>query len=120
MHRLELSFSKDYVSGDCGQVQPRSILEAAERLRLEQRQQLAHAPRGWRENCAMKAQEHTQAMLEWWRSAGVERADLAVHRPDGVMIWHRSRPLLSLPLAWARAENVRSAEVYVRAARGEA
>ncbi|MCP3962143.1 MAG: hypothetical protein GY719_30235 [bacterium] len=68
----------------------------------------------------MNAKEQTHAMLEWWRRAGVERADLAVHRADGVMIWHRSRALERLPLGWARAENIRSAEIYVRAARGEA
>ena len=68
----------------------------------------------------MNANRQTRAMLEWWRRAGVDRADLAVHRADGVMIWHRSRALERLPLAWARAENLRSAEVYVRAARGEA
>ena len=67
----------------------------------------------------MKAKQQTQAMLRWWHSAGVGRADLAVHRADGAMIWHRSRALEQLPLAWARAENARSAEVYVRAARGE-
>ena len=67
----------------------------------------------------MRAQQQTQAMLRWWHSAGVERADLAVRRADGAMIWHRSRALDQLPLGWARAENVRSAEVYVRPARGE-
>ena len=58
-------------------------------------------------------------MLRWWHSAGVERADLAVRRADGAMIWHRSRALEQLPLRWARAENVRAADVYVRPARGE-
>ena len=67
----------------------------------------------------MKAKQQTHAMLRWLRSAGVDRADLAVHRTDGAMIWHRSRALDQLPLRWARAENVRSAEVYVRPARGE-
>jgi hypothetical protein len=67
----------------------------------------------------MKAQQQTHAMLRWLHSAGVERADLAVHRADGAMIWHRWRAIDQLPLRWARAENVRSAEVYVRPARGE-
>ena len=67
----------------------------------------------------MQAQQQTHAMLHWWHSARVERADLAVLRSDGAMIWHRSRALEQLPLGWARAENVRAAEVYVRPARGE-
>lgn len=67
----------------------------------------------------MKAKQQTQAMLRWWHSAGVTRADLAVRRADEAMIWHRSQVLDQLPLGWARAENVRSADVYVRAARGE-
>jgi hypothetical protein len=36
------------------------------------------------------------------------------------MIWHRDLATASLPLAWARAENVRRGEVYVRPARGYA
>ncbi len=68
----------------------------------------------------MKAKQQTHAMLRWWHSVGIERADLAVHRADGAMIWHRSRALEHLPLAWARAQNARAAEVYVRPARGEA
>lgn len=68
----------------------------------------------------MTAQEHTQWMLRWWRDAGIERADLAVMRRPSCMIWHHDLPLDSLPLAWARAENVDQAEVYVRPARGRA
>ncbi len=68
----------------------------------------------------MKAKQQTHAMLQWLHSVGIERADLAVHRTDGAMIWHSSRTLEQLPLAWARAQNVRTAEIYVRPARGEA
>lgn len=57
-------------------------------------------------------------MLRSWTRAGILRVDLAVLRPDGAMIWHRDRPPEALPLAWARAENVRRAEVYARPARG--
>jgi hypothetical protein len=57
-------------------------------------------------------------MLRAWRRAGVLRVDLAVRRPNGAMIWHRDLPSDTLPLAWLRAENVRSAEVYARPARG--
>ncbi len=67
----------------------------------------------------MKAQQHTHAMLRWLHRAGVGRADLAVLRADRAMIWHRSRAIDQLPLGWARAENVRCAEVYVRPARDE-
>ena len=66
----------------------------------------------------MRAHEHTRSMLAWWREIGIERADLAVRQPSGAMIWHCD--LASLPLAWARAQNVRRAEVYVRPARGYA
>ncbi len=65
----------------------------------------------------MNAKQQTHAMLRWLHSVGIERADLAVHRADGAMIWHRSRALKQLPLAWARAQNVRAAEVYIRPAR---
>lgn len=34
------------------------------------------------------------------------------------MIWHHDRRLEDLPLAWARAQNVRRADIYVRPARG--
>lgn len=63
-------------------------------------------------------ERHTACMLAWWRWAGVDRADLAVRRPDGVMIWRYAVSLETLPLPWARAENARRAEVYIRAARG--
>jgi len=66
----------------------------------------------------MKAVEHTSAMIHWWKDAGVNRADLAVRRPDGAMLWHRDLPLDALPLPWARAENARRGEIFVRPARG--
>lgn len=68
----------------------------------------------------MKAQDHTWSMLRWWRSAGVDRADLAVRRSSGAMIWHRDLTLGTLPLSWARSENAQHAEIYVRPARGYA
>jgi hypothetical protein len=68
----------------------------------------------------MKAAEHTQLMLDWWLQVGVGRADLALKRPSGRMVWHRDLPLTAIPLAWARAENVRRGEVYIRPARGYA
>ena len=68
----------------------------------------------------MRARAHTRSMLTWWRDTGVDRADLAVKQPSGKMLWHRDLALASLPLAWARAQNVRRAEVYVRPARGYA
>lgn len=66
----------------------------------------------------MRAQLHTQRMLRWWRETGIDRADMAVMRPRGGMIWHYDLALDSLPLPWARAQNVRQAEVYIRPARG--
>jgi hypothetical protein len=57
-------------------------------------------------------------MLRWWSTVGVTSADLAVRRADQAMLWHRDAPLADLPLAWARAENARRADVYVRPARG--
>ena len=65
----------------------------------------------------MKAYQHTEAMLDWWCGIGIERADLAIRRPSGAMIWHRHLEIDALPLKWARAQNVRQAEVYVRPAR---
>jgi len=71
-----------------------------------------------------RARDHTTAMLHWWSRAEISRVDLAVRRLDSAMIWHRNLPLAldleRLPLAWARAENLRRAEIYVRPARGEA
>ena len=68
----------------------------------------------------MIASDHTQAMLDWWAATGVDRVDLAVRRPTGAMLWQRDRALDALPIAWARAENVQHADVYVRPARGHA
>jgi len=65
----------------------------------------------------MKAYEHTEAMLDWWCGIGIERVDLAARRPSGAMIWHRDLDMGALPVKWARAQNVRHAEVYVRPAR---
>lgn len=66
----------------------------------------------------MAARDHTDKMLRWWRAAGIDRIDLAVRREDGAMLWHADQTLAALPLAWARAHNVRRADVYVRPARG--
>lgn len=65
----------------------------------------------------MRAFEHTQAMLAWWCGIAIDRVDLAVRRPSGAMIWHRDLAIDSLPVKWARAQNVRRAEVYSRPAR---
>jgi len=68
----------------------------------------------------VNAQQHTRKMLRWLTAVGIERFDLALRQTDATMIWHRSKSLGQLPLAWARALNVRQAEVYVRPARSEA
>ena len=68
----------------------------------------------------MKAYEHTRTMLTWWRQHGIDRIDLAVRQPSGAMIWHSELAMGSLPLPWARAQNVRRGEVYVRPARHDA
>ncbi len=57
-------------------------------------------------------------MLHWWAQAGIACADIAIRRSDGTMLWQHGCPLDRLPLAWARAHNVRHADVYVRPARG--
>lgn len=66
----------------------------------------------------MRATDHTDSMIAWWKRAGVDRADLAIRRPNGAMLWHQQRRLDELPLGWARAENASRAEVYIRPARG--
>jgi hypothetical protein len=66
----------------------------------------------------MRAADHAQAMLDWWAATGVDRVDLAVRRASGAMLWQRDRPIASLPLAWARAENAQQADLYARPARG--
>jgi len=68
----------------------------------------------------MRAAEHTEAMLMAWKSLEVTRADLAVRRRDGAMLWQRDRLIEVLPLAWARAENAHGADIYIRPARGHA
>lgn len=68
----------------------------------------------------MIAREHTQCMLDWWNRAGISRADLAVRRPDGAMMWHHDLPLARLPFSWARAANVRGSDIYIRPARDHA
>lgn len=68
----------------------------------------------------MHASDQTRVMLDWWAVAGVGRADLAVRRSTGSMLWHRDLALPALPLAWARAENAHRADIYIRPARGHA
>lgn len=68
----------------------------------------------------MSARQHTRRMLGWWRDLGIERLDLAVMRRPGKMKWHKDLALSSLPLGWAKRENVHQADVYVRPARGYA
>lgn len=65
----------------------------------------------------MRSVQHTQQMLRWWAQIHIDRADLAIRRPSGQMLWQRDVPLEKLPLSWARAENIRGADVYVRPAR---
>jgi hypothetical protein len=59
-------------------------------------------------------------MLQWWDQAQLKRADLAIRRCDGAMLWHRDVALADLPLSWARAQNSRGADIYIRPARGYA
>ena len=66
----------------------------------------------------MRAAWHTETMLAAWRSARVDRADLALRQPSGAMLWQAGLALEKLPLAWARAENAHGADVYIRPARG--
>ncbi len=68
----------------------------------------------------MRARDHTDRMLAWWQEVGIDHADLALRRPGDVWVWHRAVSISQLPrfLPWARAENVRRAEVYARPARG--
>jgi len=65
-----------------------------------------------------RASAHTAAQLHGWAQAGIARADLAIRRPDGAMLWHHDCPLADLPLPWARAHNLKQADVYIRPARG--
>jgi len=67
---------------------------------------------------ASKAATHTATMLDAWHQAGIERADLAVRKVNGAMLWTADCPLVHLPLAFARAHNVQQADIYVRPARG--
>jgi len=68
----------------------------------------------------MTATAHTRAMIDWWAASGLARADLAVRRHTGSMLWQHNVALEALPLAWARAENAHQADVYIRPARGAA
>lgn len=56
-------------------------------------------------------------MLSWWADAGITMADLAARRRGGLMLWHHDLPLDILPLPWARMENARGADIYIRPAR---
>jgi len=67
---------------------------------------------------APKAATHTATMLDAWHQAGIERADLAVRTANGAMLWYADCPLDQLPLALARAHNVKQTDIYVRPARG--
>lgn len=67
---------------------------------------------------AHKAATHSATMLDAWHQAGIERADLAVRKVNGAMLWHANCPLDHLPLAFARAHNAKQADIYLRPARG--
>jgi hypothetical protein len=67
---------------------------------------------------APTAATHTATMLEAWHQAGIERADLALRTATAAMLWYPDCPLDHLPLALARAHNVKQADIYVRPARG--
>jgi len=69
---------------------------------------------------AAKAAAHTATMLDAWHQAGIARADLAVRTANAAMLWYADRPLDALPLALARAHNVKQADIYIRPARGSA
>jgi hypothetical protein len=66
----------------------------------------------------MKARHQTQSMLRWWKEVGVDRADMAIKRRSGTMIWHHDLSIDALPIDWARARNVRQGEIYLRPSRG--
>ena len=75
----------------------------------------------------MKARDHTDSMIAWWRNIGVDRVDLAVRRPGSdphgvgaAWLWQHALPLVDLPqvLPWTRFENARKADIYARPARG--
>jgi len=75
----------------------------------------------------VRACDHTDKMLLWWRGVGVDHIDIAVRcaRPsedDGrsTWLWHRAVPLadLSSLLPWTRALNACGSDVYACPARG--
>ena len=66
----------------------------------------------------MHASTRTATMIHWWAQAGIVSADIAIRRADGAMLWQHGCSIDHLPLSWARAHNVRQADVYVRPARG--
>jgi hypothetical protein len=66
----------------------------------------------------LTAADPTQRVVSWWERNGVLQVDVAVRRPTGVMMCHEGLALGELPERWARAENVRRADVYARPARG--
>ena len=75
----------------------------------------------------MRARDHTDRMLDWWRDIGVDRVDLAVRRPrpapddhGAAWLWQRAVSIADLPrlLPWTRAQNAQRADIYARPARG--
>lgn len=64
----------------------------------------------------MIARAHTEHMLDWWIRAGISHVDMAVRRRDGTMIWHHEIRIDRIPLRWARAENTRGSDIYIRPA----
>jgi hypothetical protein len=45
----------------------------------------------------MRAADHARTKLAGFHAAGVDRLDLAVCNPEGLMLWQRNRPLEDLP-----------------------
>lgn len=66
----------------------------------------------------MRSQDHTRQFLDWWQRHGIDVIDLAVRRADGTWINHHHHVLPATHLlAWARAENQRRSDIYLRPAR---
>ena len=75
-----------------------------------------HAPPGGE----MNAQQQTRTMLDWWQRLGITRMDMAIRRPDGVMMWRQELLLSCRELAWARSCNADGSDIYVRPSRSHA
>ena len=66
-----------------------------------------------------RPRQATERFLNWWQANGIDRIDLAARLASGAWVTHHDHRLPAQRLlAWARLQNLRRADLFLRPARG--